>query len=196
MAKIIWVGNQAWEKEYPDGGAPENAVKINRPDDILKASLPYGILPMLLCFLCVFFKAAASGEFLFNLWFVPLSFLIGFALIPLHEMIHAVCYPKNATVYVGVCLKKIAAFAISFAPIRKSRYLVMSLAPALLGIVPLIIFVVCPIREKALSTLCVVPAFMGLISPSPDYMDVISIIKQVPNGARIQASNQGLYWLK
>ncbi len=196
MAKIIWEGNRDWEKEYPDGEAPEHAVKISRPDDVLKASLPYGILPMLLCFLCVFLKKVASDEFLFNLWFLPLSFLIGFALIPLHEILHAVCYPKNATVYVGVCLKKIAAFAISFAPIRKSRYIVMSLAPALLGIVPLIIFVACPIRGKALLTLCVVPAFMGLISPSPDYMDVIAIIKQVPKGARIQASNQGLYWLK
>lgn len=196
MPKIIWEGNQEWEKEHPGGEIPENGVKLKRADDILKASLPYGILPVLLCFFCVFLKKSTSGEFIFDLRFIPVSFLLGFAAMPLHEFLHAICYPKGAVVYVGVCLKKVAAYAVSFYPIRKSRYIVMSLAPVLLGIVPLVIFLLCPVREKAVLTLCVVPAFMGLVSPSPDYMDVISIIRQVPNGALIQATNQGLYWIK
>lgn len=66
----------------------------------------------------------------------------------------------------------------------------------LLGVIPLIIFVVCPLHWKALLIICVVPAFMGMISPSPDYMDVVLVIKQVPNRAKIQASNEGLYWFK
>ncbi len=196
MAKIIWEGNQPWDKEYPEGRVPPKGTKLKRADDILKASLPYGILPMILCFACIFIKREASDGFLFDLRFIPVSFLLGFALIPVHELLHAVCYPKDATVYVGVCLKKVAAYAVSFYPISKGRYILMSLAPVLLGIVPLIAFLVCPIREKALLTLCIVPAFMGMISPSPDYMDVISIIGQVPNGALIQASNDGLYWIK
>ena len=93
-------------------------------------------------------------------------------------------------------IKKVAAYAISFYPISKSQFIIMSLAPMLLGIMPLIVFVVCPLRWKALLTICVVPAFMGMISPSPDYMDVVSVIKQVPKGAKIQASNEGLYWFK
>ncbi len=196
MAKIIWEGNQPWDKEYPEGRVPPKGTKLKRADDILKASLPYGILPMILCFVCIFIKREASDGFLFDLRFIPVSFLLGFALIPVHELLHAVCYPKDATVYVGVCLKKVAAYAVSFYPISKGRYILMSLAPVLLGIVPLIAFLVCPIREKALLTLCIVPAFMGMISPAPDYMDVISIIRQVPNGALIQASNDGLYWIK
>ena len=196
MAKIIWEGNQDWEKDFPDGQVPENAEKIKRPDNILKASLPYGIFPLILCFACVFAKKNASDEFIFDLRFMPLSFAIGFLLMPIHEFLHAICYPKNAKVYVGVCLKKVAAYAISFYPISKSRYIVMSLMPMLLGILPLIVFLACPLHWKALLTVCVVPAFMGMISPSPDYMDVISIIKQVPNGAKIQASNEGLYWLR
>ncbi len=196
MAEIIWEGNQDWEKDFPDGKAPENAEKLMRPDDILKASLPYGILPMIVCFACVFYKKSLSDGFLFDLRFMPLGFVIGFLLIPIHEILHAVCYPSNAKVYIGVCLKKCAAYAISFYPISKSRYIVMSLAPMLLGVIPLIIFMICPLQWKALLTICVVPAFMGMISPSPDYMDVISVMKQVPNGAKIQASNEGLYWFK
>lgn len=99
-------------------------------------------------------------------------------------------------IYIGVCLKKVAAYALSFHPLSKSRYLVRSLASVLLGAIPLVVFVVCPLQWKALLTLCVVPSFMGLISPSPDYMDILLIIRQVPNGAKVQASNEGLYWFR
>ena len=196
MPNIVWEGNQEWDREFPDTPLPENAVKMDRPDDILKASLPYGIPPLVVCFLAVFYKKNAGGGFIFDLRFMPLSFVIGFALIPVHELLHAVCYPKGATVYVGVCLKKIAAYAVSFTPVSRRRYIVMSLAPVVQGLIPLLIFVLCPVEYKAVLTACVVPAFMGLISPSPDYMDVLLIIKQVPKGAMVRASNEGLFWLK
>lgn len=196
MPKIIWEGNQEWDKDFPDVPISEKAVKINRPDDILKSSLPYGIIPLAICFVSVFIKKNASEEFIFDLRFMPIGFLIGFLLIPVHEFLHAICYPKEAVVYVGVCLKKAAAYAVSFHPISKCRYIVMSLAPMILGVIPLFIFIICPLHQKALLTICVVPAFMGLISPSPDYMDVLYVIKQVPNGSKIQASNEGLFWFK
>ena len=40
----------------------------------------------------------------------------------------------------------------------------------------------------------VVPSFMGLISPAPDYMDVLIILRKVPKGAMIQATENGLVW--
>ncbi len=196
MPKIIWEGNQEWDKDFPDVPISEKVVKINRPDDILKSSLPYGIIPFAICFVSVFIKKNASEEFIFDLRFMPIGFLIGFLLIPVHEFLHAICYPKEAVVYVGVCLKKVAAYAVSFHPISKCRYIVMSLAPMILGVIPLVIFIICPLHQKPLLTICVVPAFMGVISPSPDYMDVLYVIKQVPNGSKIQASNEGLFWFK
>ena len=47
---------------------------------------------------------------------------------------------------------------------------------------------------KWLMTICVVSSFMGLISPSPDYMDVIILLRKVPKGAMIQATENGLVW--
>ena len=105
----------------------------------MRASLPYGIIPLLICFACIFYKRNMSDEFIFDLRFMPLGFVIGFLLIPIHEFLHAVCYPKNAKVYIGVCIKKVAAYAISFYPISKSQFIIMSLAPMLLGIMPLIV---------------------------------------------------------
>jgi hypothetical protein len=70
----------------------------------------------------------------------------------------------------------------------------MSLAPMIPGILSLAVFLACPITMKWLMTICVVSSFMGLISPSPDYMDVIILLRKVPKGAMIQATENGLVW--
>jgi hypothetical protein len=55
MAQIIWDGNknwenvwdgkQPWDREIEEKSIPENAVLIDRPDDIIKTSIPYMIIP-------------------------------------------------------------------------------------------------------------------------------------------------------
>lgn len=195
MAKIIWEGNQPWDKKYEGMPLHSNAKKIKKPKNIFTVSLPYGILPMIICFLAVFFKTRSAQSFLFDFRFILPAFIIGFIFaLPLHELFHALCYPKDAEVHIGLCLQKVAAFAISFNPISRRRFILMSLAPMLLGIMPLLIFIICPVSQKWLLTLCIVPSFMGLISPMPDYMDVCKVLKQVPENAKIQASNEGLFW--
>ena len=205
MAQIIWNGNknwddvwdgkQPWDREIAEKSVPENSVLIDRPNDIFKASIPYMILPCMVCFAAIFTKKSLSDEFIFDFWFIPLSFLIGFfAAMPLHELLHAVCYPKGANVYIGVSLKQLRAYAASSAPLSKGRYILMSLMPMIPGILFLAVFLVCPISMKWLMTICAVPSFMGLISPAPDYMDVLILLRKVPKGAMIQATEDGLVW--
>lgn len=66
MAQIIWDGNknwehvwdgkQPWDREIEEKIIPENAVLIDRPDDIIKASIPYMIIPCIVCFVAIFTK--------------------------------------------------------------------------------------------------------------------------------------------
>ncbi len=46
----------------------------------------------------------------------------------------------------------------------------------------------------AANTICIICSFMGLISPAPDYMDVVSVIRKAPGKAMIQDSPNGLYY--
>lgn len=151
MAQIIWDGNknwenvwdgkQPWDREIEEKSIPENAVLIDRPDDIIKASIPYMIIPCIVCFVAIFTKKAQSDEFIFNLWFMPLSFIIGFFVaMPLHEFLHAISYPKGAKVYIGVSLKQLRAYAASSAALSRGRYIMMSLAPLIPGIIFLAVF--------------------------------------------------------
>ena len=37
-------------------------------------------------------------------------------------------------------------------------------------------------------------AVIGLVSPSPDYLNVYCVLKQVPNGSYIQDDKDGICW--
>ncbi len=196
MPKIIWEGNKKDFGTYHDcDPMPENAVKLREAEGFIGKAVPYGIVPMMICMLVVFLKAFINREPPIDPVFLVPAFLAGFIVaMPLHELMHAVCYPRGATVWVGLCMRKLAAYAISYHPLGKGRFIIMSLAPSLLGIIPLTIFIFTPITLKPILTICIICSFMGLISPAPDYMDVVTVIRKAPRKAMIQDSSKGLYY--
>ena len=191
---IQWVGCQKWDTDFPELPLPACARQLEFPEHMLTAALPYGVLPMLICFAALFGKIAASPVFPVDRRFVPLGILLGLLLIPVHEVLHAVCFPKGATVYVGLAPEKLAAFAVCFFPVSRRRFCVMSLLPVVLGLTPLALFCFFPADWGAAAALCWPAAMIGLISPCPDYMSVLRVMRQAPAGAFIQGSNSGWYW--
>ena len=196
MPTIIWEGNQkTFGTSHQSPPIRKGAVKLRGADGFIGKSMVFGIVPCLLCAFAIFLKAFVNREPPIDPVFLAPAFVIGILVaMPLHELMHAICYPKEATVWVGLCLSKIAAYAISYHPLTKKRFIVMSLAPSILGIIPLVLFLVLPISLKPLLTLCIIPAFFGLISPAPDYMDVASALRKAPSNALIYDSQDGLYF--
>ena len=192
---IVWEGNKKeFGTQHQSPPVPKNAVKLRDAEGFVGKSVPFMILPIMLCMLAMVLKAYINKESPISPVFLFPAFLIGFIIaLPLHEIAHAVCYPKEATVWVGLCIRKIEAYAISYYPLTKRRYIIMSLMPAVLGLVPLIGFICIPITMKPLLTICIVSALFGLISPAPDYMDIISALRKAPRGAVIRDSKEGLY---
>ncbi len=195
MAHIIWCGNKKWDSEFPEKPLPENAEKIERKANIFTASLLYGVVPFLICLLIIYFKWAWLGTRTVYPALVPVGILIGLLLMPVHELLHAICYCEGQTVYIGISLEKIAAFAVCHERISKRRFIVMSLMPILLGIIPLTVFLIAP-SSPILTAVCIPTGIIGVLSPMPDYMDVHMVCKQVPEGAYIQSQNDGLYWFR
>lgn len=195
MAKIVWEGNKKeFGTSHQSPPVPLNTIKIRDAEGFIEKAIPFGTLPMLICMAAVFIKAFINQEPPVSpLYLVP-AIAIGFIIaLPLHEFAHAVCYPKEAVVWVGLCIRKVTAYAISYYPLTKRQFVIMSIAPAVLGIIPLIGFVFIPITMKPLLTICMVSAFMGLISPTPDYMDIVSVLKKAPPHAVICDTLDGLY---
>ncbi len=195
MARIVWEGNRKeFGTSHQSPSVPQNAIKIREGEGFIKGAIPFGVLPMIICTVAVVMKAYFNKEPPISPIYLIPAIVIGLILaLPLHEFAHAVCYPKEATVWVGLCIRKMAAYAISYDPLTKSRFIVMSIAPAVLGMIPLIGFFFIPITMKPLLTICMVSAFMGLISPAPDYMDIVNVLRKAPPHALIRDSQDGLY---
>ena len=108
MAHIIWCGNKKWDSEFPEKPLPENAVRIERKANIFTGSLLYGIVPFLICLLIIYIKWHWLGTKTVYPALVPVGILIGLLLMPVHELLHAVCYCEGQTVYAWKSSRKSA----------------------------------------------------------------------------------------
>lgn len=194
MPTIKWAGLKDIDAAFPEQPLPYGAKPLRCPDPFSAASLSYGLIPLAACFLALFLKAYRLGRFPMQVDMLFVGILLGLLLIPVHEYLHGLCYPKGATVYIGLIPKKMAAFAVCHTPISWHRFMVMSLLPAVLGLIPLLVFLLSPGSWGHVMGLCWSMAVMGLLSPMPDYMNASCVRRQVPKGATLQTTNTGFYW--
>ncbi len=193
MPTIRWRGNIPWNTDFPEAPLPPGAKRLQRPDNLFTASLPYGILPLLASYGVLYIKWFLLNEVAVNPLYMPIGVALGILFCVVHELLHAICYGRNQTVHIGVSLDKFAAFAVCHEPISRKRFIVMSLAPMLLGILPLLLFLIAPPSE-IISGICVPMGIVGMLSPMPDYMDVHLVCRQTSKRCVIQSQNDGIYW--
>ena len=111
-----------------------------------------------------------------------------------HEWLHCLPYPRQATAYIGILPKRFMAYMSCTAPLCRNNDLLSSLLPAILGFIPWIIFLLCPATARPLASLCWGCAVMGMVSPCPDYLYAYCVYRQVPPHGWIQAGADGCYW--
>lgn len=143
MPKIKWAGIIKNTAEYQRGDLAQTAKKLGMPasiNEMMRKAAPFLIPPLVIIFLSMFLKTFMCGVRVVSFPFVAIGFVVGFALIFVHELLHAVVYPKEATVYIGIMPKQFAAVALASYPLSRVRFVVMSLLPYVLGIVPLVMF--------------------------------------------------------
>lgn len=200
MPDIKWIGIVDGEiSEYQKGNLDPKAEKMKMPATMQKmmtAALPFAVIPFLFIFFSMFFKTFFVKQVVVNPVFIAIGFILSFAGLFLHELLHAIVYPKEATVYIGFYPKAFAAVALASYPVKRGRFILMSLLPLLLGIVPLIIFWFSPAGFKTWNGFWFGFSIMGLISPYPDYYSMYQILKQTPEGCRIQFWGDDIYWIK
>lgn len=198
MPKIIWKGIIKNEMEFPSVDLSSNAVPVDEPksmSEMMIKAFPFAIPSIIICCLCLFLKTYFNREFVINPIFIPIGFVIALIGILIHELLHAVVYPKEATVEIGIIPKSFGAFAVSTYPLTKKNFVLMSLLPIVLGVIPLVLFIINPIEYKEINAILFMCAMMGLVSPYPDFFNIYNIVlKQAPKGALIQFSSNHCYW--
>ena len=199
MPKIIWKGIIKSENDFPTADIPKNAKRLDSEEDMKKMqikALPFMIPSILICFICMFVKTFIAKEKVINVGFLFLGVIIGFLLILVHELLHAIAFPKNATVYIGVMPKSFTAVALSSSSVKRNRFIFLSILPIILGLIPLVIFCFSSNELKELNGILFGMSIMGMISVYPDIYNIFNILKVVPKNSIIQNNKNETYYFE
>ena len=181
--------------EYQTGILPENAVKIETQsiDEMMKKAAPIAVILCVLMFATMLYKTIVSKTVVVSPIFIFIGFCIGFVLLVVHEWLHGIVYPKDASVTIGKIKGKITFVALASYPLKRSRFIVMSLLPFILGIVPLLIFIFSPAEYRELNGLMFGMAGVGMVSPFPVVYNVIVVLKNANKKDAIMFYKDDMY---
>ncbi len=199
MSKIIWKGIIKSDSDFPLADIPKKAKKLDVEGDVKKIqikALPFLIPLVLVCFVCMFCKTYIASEKVINEGFLLIGVIIGFLLIIVHEVLHAIGFPKDAIVYIGIVPKSLAAVSLSVCPVKRNRYIFLSILPIILGIIPLVIFCFSSSSLKELNGLMFGISIVGMVSVYPDLYNVFHVLRVVSKNAMIQNSKNDTYYFE
>lgn len=178
------------------GDLPAEAVKLRSPSStgemMLKAAPIAGVLSMILAatmFLKTFFnymRVISPIALIFGV-------AVGYALLWVHELLHAVVYPKEASVTIGRLKGKLIFVALASYPLKRGRFVIMCLLPFVLGLIPLCIFLISAPYNLILNGIMFGLACMGMTSPYPDVYNVISVLRQTKRSDMIMFFGDDIY---
>ena len=198
MSHIKWLGIIKDDLgRYQQGNLPSHAKKVDVPEDmgeLMVKAIPFQLVAILLIFISVYTKVSISNQLPFNPAAVIIGFVVGFLALLIHELLHAIVFPKEATVYVGIYPKSFGAVALSSYPLKRWRFVLMSLLPTVLGIVPIVLFLILPPELKFINGIMLGMAMMGLTSPAVDCYNVYKVLRESPRGCTLQFHGDCLYY--
>lgn len=142
----------------------------------------------------MFYKTRLYGGFVSEPIYIFIGCVIGLVVLVVHELLHAIVYPKEATVSIGIISKQFVAVALASYPLSRVRFILMCLLPYILGMIPFIGFLFSPLDNSLLNGILFGAMCFGLISPYPDLYNVFLVMKNSPTKAMIQFIDDELYW--
>ncbi len=182
--------------EFQKGILPQNAKKLDSPtstEDMMKKSLPICIILCVICSAVMFIKTFTAKTLCVNPIFIIIGLVIGFALLFVHEWLHAVVYPKEAEVTIGKLKGKLVFVALCSYPLKRNRFILMSLLPFVLGIIPLVWFIFSDSSLTFLNGVLFGLVCIGMVSPYPDVFNVVLVLNQTKKSDKIMFYKDDLY---
>ena len=199
MPKIRWIGiiDQKDIEKFQSAPPPDNAVKTDLPNsigDMMMKAAPFAACSFMICMISMVVKCYTAKINVISLPWSIIGLAISSASLILHELLHAVVYPRNTTVSVGI-VRQFACVALASCPLSRKRFALMSLLPYILGIVPLIFFQLCPADNSAMNSILFILSMMGMISPYPDAYNVYYMLRKMPAGSKMLFCGDDTYYI-
>ena len=178
------------------GNLPTNSTKLDTPkslDELMMKAAPIAGSLCAVMFAAMFLKSFLCRTMVIHPMGIVLGFLIGLLLLPVHEWLHAIVYPKEADVTIGKVKGKFQFVALASYPMIRARFILMCLLPFVLGIVPLVIFLVSPAEARLINGVMFGMAGIGMVSPFPDVYNTFVVLKQAGKADMIMFYEDDIY---
>ena len=199
MPKVKWLGMvQNTRPPCQQGELPAGAQLLKLPGSaggLQRRAAVVLPLPLAVVFGVMLGKTYGCGQIPVTPLGIGLGVCLGIPALALHELLHALPYPKDAQVGIGFYPKALAAVALVSYPLSRRRFVLMALLPFLLGAVPLLLFLLAPVDWRGLNGFLFGFGAMGLVSPYPDLYLVAQALRQTSKGCCLQFVGDGLYSL-
>lgn len=186
--KIKWIG------KYDGNNLPmvEVGPDAKSLPDVTAGSAAI-LLPLLLIFaLCVYCKSVFLGGIAFSRVSWMTGILIGLLFFPVHEFLHAVCFPTGSNVFMFYTMHGLGTTCTT--PMTRNRFIFVNLFPSMiLGLIPLTLYMVIPHTYTFLSTTLCVFSLLHIGGSYVDYLNILHSLK-LPKKATIQISGAKIYW--
>lgn len=191
MRRVCWIGkvNTAEDLEYKP--MPQNRVKLERSTKGIWLAIA---ILMGFCLGILFLKRKLAGNFKLGIFSKIAAVVISIGALFFHEYLHTIPYDKNYDSYIGIDNNCKMLFSFCADPISKKKYIISSLLPALIGIIPLIGFIICPISFTQLNSFLWIFGTINLLTPIVDYIDVLEVLRKVPKYGFVQSGKDGFYY--
>lgn len=172
---------------------PEKAVLI-KEEGLMKKGLEAGIFGILVGFTSLILKNyfINEGNFSIDRKFILIGCILGIGIIFIHEILHLIPYPTDSEKLIGIDGK--IPFSFCPAAVSKLRFIVSSLLPVMLGILPLLAFIFLPNDFVRINAVLWAIGTIGLGIAGPDYVETYIILRTVPKNAWIQSGKEGFYY--
>lgn len=187
--KLHYIGKyDGNENSLPKRKHPSNAIPFKEPGMRELAIIANVGCIITIVILAIPFVLISKDFLLSNKLSLILASLSACFIIPIHELLHAICFKEDVYYYTN--LKQGLVFIIGTEGMSKSRFILMSLLPNIvLGAIPYIIFLLFPsnVFLGLFGLLCIGSGF-------GDYINVFNALTQMPKGSKTYLNGFHSYW--
>lgn len=188
--KLTHIGFYKSDAQLDKIKLPDEATKVvNQSSSTL---LFQYILPIHLVFvLLLYVKTTENFINMIN----SIAIITWLFMVLVHELLHVIALPKRMSTKIWFSVKYGTGFVVFNGALNKYRFLFMSLLPnVILGILPLLVWLIFPFKNDFNSTFVFTFSYIGVMIGFIDYAKSINVIRKVPSNAVISMSEGILYW--
>ena len=187
--KIKWIG------KYDGKNLPTVDVEVGAKElSEVTSKSAIMLIPIVLLFACcVYIKKTYLGGVAFSRVDWMIGLVIALLFFPVHELIHAVSFPAGSEVIMFYTTQGLGTTCTSL--MTRNRFIVVNMLPSLiLGVVPLIAYMIVPRTYAFASTVLCVFSLVHVGTGYVDYLNIVHLLR-LPADSKIQISGAKIYWM-